>query len=255
MRKWAGRTTLLILTLWITSAAGRVLWAQVSPIQGIPSPSAVGSVTVTGTATVAGAKTNNAAVPGATNIGAFPCIANAAAPTWTETFLVALSCNLAGDLRVVVSNAVALGQATMANSTPVVIASNQTAFPVSLNPSTTGGWDTLNATAADGATACTNTAQAVKASAGAFGGFYFDNPNTADEWLQIYNVASGSVTVGTTAPKLTYRIPGATANSVGGTQEIANGITFGTAIAIACTSTAGGNGAPANALEVDIYFK
>lgn len=115
-------------------------------------------------------------------------------------------------------------------------------------------WDTFNATAADGATACTNSAQAVKASAGTFGGYFINNPNTADSWLHVYNVAAGSVTVGTTTPKLTFRIPGIAANSAGANLELARGVTYGTAISIACTSSAGGTGAPSAALEADIFF-
>lgn len=122
-------------------------------------------------------------------------------------------------------------------------------------PSTTGGWTSLNATAADGATACTSTAQAIKASAGTFGGYFINNPNTADSWLHIYNVAVGSVTVGTTNPALTFRIPGQAANSVAGNLEITNGVNFSTAMAMACTTTAGGNGNPSNAIEADIFYK
>lgn len=48
---------------------------------------------------ISGNKTNNAAVPGATNIGTLPAVANAAAPTYTETFQVALSTDLNGNLR------------------------------------------------------------------------------------------------------------------------------------------------------------
>lgn len=126
---------------------------------------------------------------------------------------------------------------------------------VTMNPNVSGGWSALNATAADGATACTNSAQSVKGSAGTFGGYFINNPNTADSWLHVYNVASGSVTVGTTNPALTFRIPGAASNSGGANLEISLGINFGTAISIACTSTAGGNGAPSNALEADIFYK
>jgi len=50
---------------------------------------------------VQGAKTNNAAAPGATNIGVIPAIANAAAPSWTEGNLVLNSVNLAGSQRTV----------------------------------------------------------------------------------------------------------------------------------------------------------
>lgn len=122
-------------------------------------------------------------------------------------------------------------------------------------PSATGGWTPFNATAADGATACTNSAQAVKASQGTFGGYFINNPNTSDSWLHVYNTASGSVTVGTTNPTLSFRIPGAAANSAAANMEITLGVQFGTAITIACTSTAGGNGAPTAALEANIFYK
>jgi hypothetical protein len=50
--------------------------------------------------TVSGGKTNNNAAPGATNIGALVGVATAAAPTYTEGNLIALSTDLAGALRV-----------------------------------------------------------------------------------------------------------------------------------------------------------
>lgn len=59
-----------------------------------------GTVGVSGTITVAGNKTNNNAAPGATNVGALTALANAAAPSWTEGNLVALSTDLTGALRV-----------------------------------------------------------------------------------------------------------------------------------------------------------
>lgn len=147
---------------------------------------------------------------------------------------------------------------TGTGSPRVTIASDQAAVPVTATtviPAITGGWSSVNATAADGATACTNSAQAIKASQGVFGGYFINNPNTADEWVHIYNVAFGSVTVGTTNPTLTFRIPGAAANSVGANLEIAQGIQFGTAMSFSCTSTAGGNGAPSTALEADFWYR
>lgn len=59
-----------------------------------------GAVTLAATQAIQGAKTNNNAVPGATNIGALTGLANAAAPTDTEGDLVLLSTDLAGNLRV-----------------------------------------------------------------------------------------------------------------------------------------------------------
>jgi hypothetical protein len=57
------------------------------------------STTVTGTVTVAGAKSNNSVVPGATNLGVLPGIANAATQTWTEGDQVLESMDLSGRQR------------------------------------------------------------------------------------------------------------------------------------------------------------
>lgn len=122
---------------------------------------------------------------------------------------------------------------------------------VQVTPSSKGGWDSFNATSGDGSTALTSTAQSVKASAGLFGGYYVYNPNATVAYLIVYNTASGSVTVGTTTPKLVFAIPAGSAANL----ELTNGITFGTAIVIAATSTAAGNGAPTSALECLIWYK
>lgn len=89
--------------------------ADVITVQGVASMTALkvdgsavtqpvsGTVTAnagTGTFTVAGGKTNNNAAPGATNVGSLCAIANAAAPSWVEGNLVALSVDLAGGQRV-----------------------------------------------------------------------------------------------------------------------------------------------------------
>lgn len=49
---------------------------------------------------IQGGKTDNSATPGANNLGTLPSVANAAPPTKTETDQVALSTDLAGNLRV-----------------------------------------------------------------------------------------------------------------------------------------------------------
>lgn len=53
-----------------------------------------------GHAQVTGTKGNNAAAPASNNIGALPCVANAAAPSFTEGRLVFASCDLSGNLRI-----------------------------------------------------------------------------------------------------------------------------------------------------------
>lgn len=65
--------------------------------------SAAGSepaVVISGTSTVAGGKSNNAAAPAGNNIGALIGIANASAPTYSEGDQVLASLDLAGNLRV-----------------------------------------------------------------------------------------------------------------------------------------------------------
>lgn len=69
----------------------------------------IGTLTsITNTVNVAGVKTNNNAVPGATNVGALTCLANAAAPTWTEGDLVLCSSDLSGNQRIVLSGGTAV---------------------------------------------------------------------------------------------------------------------------------------------------
>jgi hypothetical protein len=120
-----------------------------------------------------------------------------------------------------------------------------------IQPHTAGGWDTFMASSGDGSTALTNSAQAVKASAGKLGGWYIYNPNSSATYVIIYNVASGSVTVGTTNPKLVLCIPATSAANL----ELVNGITFDTAISVAATTTGGGNSAPSSALEANFFYK
>ena len=87
-------------------------------------------VTVANDSSLLGTKTNNAAVPGATNFGVLPILATAGVQTWTEGNLVAGSSDLSGRLRTdntswLGSTAPTVGSKTSANSIPVVIASDQ----------------------------------------------------------------------------------------------------------------------------------
>lgn len=122
---------------------------------------------------------------------------------------------------------------------------------VTIQPHTTGGWDVVSCTSGDTLTALTNTAQAVKASAGKLGGWYIYNPNATAMYVIIYNIASGSVTVGTSTPKMVLCIPATSGANV----ELVNGITFDTAIAVAATTTGPGNTAPTTALEANFLYK
>lgn len=121
-----------------------------------------------------------------------------------------------------------------------------------IQPHTAGGLSVFNATSSDGSTALTNTAQAIKASAGQLYGWYIYNPNSSAQYVQLYNTASASVTVGTTSPLFMLTIPATSAANV----EFTNGITFSNAgWSCAATSTAGGNGAPTTALDAVFFYK
>lgn len=61
-------------------------------------------------AVVVGGKTNNNAVPGATNVGALTAVATASAPSYTEGNLAALSTDLSGALRI--SGSISVGGTT-----------------------------------------------------------------------------------------------------------------------------------------------
>jgi hypothetical protein len=120
-----------------------------------------------------------------------------------------------------------------------------------LAPTTTSGLSVGNFTSGDSFTALTATSQVVKGSAGLFYGYYIYNPNAAATYVMIYNVASASVTVGTTNPLLVFCIPATSAANL----ALPYGITFDTAMAIAAATTGGGNSAPSTALEAMIFFK
>ena len=114
------------------------------------------------------------------------------------------------------------------------------------------GLSVFNASSSDGATALTSTAQVIKASAGQVYGWYIYNPNATAQFVQLYNTAAASVTVGTTSPLFMLTIPA----TAGANVEFTNGITFSNAgFSIAATSTAGGNGAPTTALDAVIFYK
>jgi hypothetical protein len=98
-----------------------------------------------------------------------------------------------------------------------------------------------------------NTAQALKTTAGRLLGVHVQNPNASDAWLQLYDAATGSVTVGTTTPKLSFVVP---AN--GGYTDTFQGedaISFATAITYAATTTAAGGTDPTTGLVATFRYR
>jgi hypothetical protein len=100
------------------------------------------------------------------------------------------------------------------------------------------------------ATAQLATVTAMKASAGKLYALNIYNPNTSIVYLQMWDLATASVTLGTTTPKKTFAIP------AGGwldTQWVIP-IGFATAISHAATTTATGLTAPTTGLLINAEY-
>lgn len=127
-----------------------------------------------------------------------------------------------------------------------IVSSGDGTLWVTVTPSRGGGWTTSLKNA------LSTTVSSVKASAGLLGGFYCYNPAAAVTYVQIFNVATGSVTLGTTTPALSFGIPA----GGGGVHEFVNGLGgFSTAISVAATTTATGSSAPATAIDCNFFYK
>ena len=110
---------------------------------------------------------------------------------------------------------------------------------VNIAPATSGGASLYSDNDID------ETAVAVKASAGQVYSFEVTNFDATPVWLHFYNIAQGSVTVGTTTPTYTYAVPtSGDGNGAGISHTFVNGIEFDTAITIAVTTTVGGSAGP-----------
>lgn len=96
--------------------------------------------------------------------------------------------------------------------------------------------------------ALSTTVQTVKSSAGLVYGWAIYNPNSSVCFVQVFNTTS--VTLGTTTPL--YSIPVPANTSVCEFNPV--GITHGTAIAIAATTTMTGNTAPTTGLNVNLFY-
>lgn len=95
-----------------------------------------------------------------------------------------------------------------------------------------------------------NTAQAMKAAAGSLYKLHIINSNASAAYVQLFNVAAGSVTVGTTTPNYVAFVP---ANG-SLTEDFVQGMAFSTAITYACTTTATGSGDPTTGLTVSASY-
>lgn len=102
-------------------------------------------------------------------------------------------------------------------------------------------------------TDCANAAVSVKGSSTVVYQIEVDNTgNGAASFLKIYNVASGSVTVGTTAPDMIIYAPASTKV----TMVFPSGVTLGTAMTVACVTAAGtaGTTSPTSDVTVAVVY-
>lgn len=99
--------------------------------------------------------------------------------------------------------------------------------------------------------ALTSTKVAVNASGGNVYGYHIYNPNGSTAYVQFFNVASASVTVGTTTPNMVVAIPPLGWADLDGGMPIG----FATALTVAATTTSTGSGNPTNGLMTNIRYK
>jgi hypothetical protein len=110
--------------------------------------------------------------------------------------------------------------------------SSSAPFPVQTFTGTTGGANAYKIISA----ATTNAAN-IKASTGQVYGIYLVNLNAAVRYLKLYNM-TGSPTVGTSTPELTFAIPASTTGA-GFVLTVPTGIAFTVGIAMALTTGVG----------------
>ena len=94
-----------------------------------------------------------------------------------------------------------------------------------------------------------NSAQAMKAAAGRLYSLDVINPNSTPAYIQLFNTAAGSVTVGTTAPVYVVYVPAS-----GSVTKEFYGMYFSTAITYAATTTATGSGDPTTGLTLSASY-
>ncbi len=143
------------------------------------------------------------------------------------------------------------GQAVMASSAPVVIASIQSTLAVSPTAVATGGATNVHGFSVTTAPAAT----AIKASAGTLYGVQAVNTGAAPVYLKLYNTAAASVTVGTTVPYMTIPVPTVATTGSGIVIPFPVGVVFSTAMSWTLTNVAADNDATAVAVGTTLNIQ
>lgn len=165
------------------------------------------------------------------------------------------------------STAPTVGQKTMANSVPMVVASDQTAIPVSEsgvftvqpgNTQNTTPWLVQDSPATSGGnsvgrlTDVNDTGQVLKGSAGQLYGWFISNHSVVPIFVKIYNKATAPTSGNT--PVMTLEIPANASANV----NIDKGVSFSLGIGFRCTtvfSDADGTNPNTNDCTVNAWFK
>ena len=122
----------------------------------------------------------------------------------------------------------------------VNVAVSEGSSTVTINPATPAGFHIAN-----------NTVQAIKASAGVLRGYFLDNTaNSATTYFQFFNIASGSVSLGSSSPLFVIPVPAGLAANL----AMSGGWTFSTAMSFAATTTYNGSTAPGSAVDCTIAY-
>jgi hypothetical protein len=101
------------------------------------------------------------------------------------------------------------------------------------------------------------TADGVKSSSTVIYYVQVDNTlNGAPSYVKLYNLASGSVTVGTTVPDFVLYAAANKVQTYVFSTAASSGLTFGTALSAACTTAGGtsGNTSPSSSVVVTIVY-
>jgi hypothetical protein len=144
--------------------------------------------------------------------------------------------------------------ATAVNPFPVYLqASTSTIGGTTTVPSATGGVATYSFQGGTGNAALTNSVVQVGTTAAhSLYGVEFINTGAATAYVQVFDLASGSVTLGTSVPKWFFWVPAGGAYEVKYAGE--NRILFSTAMSFAATTTVNGSTAPSTAIIGNVEY-
>lgn len=96
-----------------------------------------------------------------------------------------------------------------------------------------------------------NTAAEVSDAGSTIHGFRLENNHTSAVYVQLFNARVADVTLGTTAPTVSFLLPASGSTQI---EPRAFLYYFNKGISIACTATRTGSGSPTAAASVSLWF-